>query len=115
MTATYVQINGHKVPVIASIHQKVYAAASAPGALSMDRWHTCKTTHCRAGWVVALAGAAGRKLELETTTPTAARMIYRVSDPTTTDWMRFYCNDDEALEDMRCFAEQEAKRQQATA
>lgn len=48
------------IPVIPDIHKAVYAAASQPKALAMDTWHTCKNTHCRAGWVVTLAGEAGK-------------------------------------------------------
>src|SRR6266542_829900 len=48
---------------IENIHQAVYAAASQPNSLAMNEWHTCKNTHCRAGWVVTLAGEAGGKLE----------------------------------------------------
>ena len=67
------------VPVIENIHQKVYAAASQPGALNMRRWHTCETTHCRAGWVIVLAGNAGRELERIVGTARAAQMIYEAS------------------------------------
>lgn len=62
-------------PVIPDIHKAVYAAASAPGALNMSTWHSetaCGTAHCRAGWVVALAGQAGRRLEAAVGTPAAA-------------------------------------------
>ena len=29
------------------------------GKLDMSTWHRCGTTHCRAGWAITLAGAAG--------------------------------------------------------
>ena len=61
-------------PVIPNIHQRVYKAASARGALDMSRWHTCDTTHCRAGWVVKLAGAEGAELERRYGTSIAAAM-----------------------------------------
>ena len=69
------------VPIIPEIHAAVYAAASAPAALEMEQWHTCGTTHCRAGWVVALAGEAGAELERFFDTELAAMMIYDASDP----------------------------------
>jgi len=47
----------------------------------MSTWHTCETTHCRAGWVVHLAGEAGKKLESETSTLFAAMKIYHLSSP----------------------------------
>lgn len=44
--------------------QAVARAALEPNALDMRAWHTCKTTHCMAGWAVHLAGEPGRILEL---------------------------------------------------
>lgn len=43
--------------------QAVARAALEPNALEMGAWHTCKTTHCIAGWAVHLAGEPGRILE----------------------------------------------------
>ena len=89
-------------PVIEDIHAKVYAAASQPGALDMSMWH-CGTSHCRAGWVVTLAGKAGASLEAEIGTPAAAMAIYMVSDPErwkTERLPNFYCGNTEALADM---------------
>jgi hypothetical protein len=84
---------------IPDIHKAVYAAASQPGALNMDAWH-CGTTHCRAGWVVALAGDGGKALEWAMGTPTAAAMIYLASDPAMEKMPDFYCTNAEALADM---------------
>ena len=52
------------VPKIENIDKAIYEACSQPNALNMNDWHTCETTHCRAGWVVTLAGQAGKELEL---------------------------------------------------
>ncbi|WP_299476963.1 hypothetical protein, partial [uncultured Paracoccus sp.] len=96
-------------PVIADIHQRVYAAASVEGALDMSDWHTCATTHCRAGWVVHLAGKAGYKLERHLdSTANAAMLIYAASDPAR-PVPDFYASDKDALEDMRRCAEREAR------
>ena len=91
-------------PVIADIHRAVYEAASQPKALDMNHWHTCATTHCRAGWVVTLAGEQGKALETVTSTLHAAMKIYRASDPT---WRmsNFFASNDEALADMQALAE----------
>ena len=97
-------------PVIPNIHQKVYAAASQPGALNMRDWHTCDTTHCRAGWVVALAGEEGKALEDRIGTPAAASLIYLASDPDLGKFPNFYCDDETALADMELRAEQEAAK-----
>ena len=95
-------------PIIPNIHQRVYAAASQPGALNMCDWHTCDTTHCRAGWVVALAGEEGKALEDRIGTPAAASLIYLASDPDLGKFPSFYCDDETALADMKNRAEQEA-------
>ena len=89
-------------PVIEDIHAKVYAAASQPGALDMGRWH-CGTSHCRAGWVVTLAGKEGLDLEAKIGTPAAAMAIYMASDPERWKTERlpdFYCANETALADM---------------
>lgn len=71
-----------EVPVIPRIHSTLLEAIKRTGcALDMNTWHTCETTHCRAGWVVHLAGEAGKKLKDKVGTPRAASMIYRKSDP----------------------------------
>ena len=99
-------------PVVGNIHQRVYAAASQPGALDMGRWHSaCGTTHCRAGHVVVLAGEAGRALEATLGTAGAAMAIYLASDPERFRLERipnFYCDNEEALADMKRLAEAEA-------
>ena len=94
--------------VIPNIHQAVYAAVSEPLALDMGSWHSCETTHCRAGWVTHLAGAGGRALEYALGTSAAAALIYMASDPKLERIPDFYCGNSEALEDMRRLAEVEA-------
>jgi uncharacterized protein YjbI with pentapeptide repeats len=89
-------------PIIEDIHAKVYAAASQPGALNMGSWH-CGTSHCRAGWVVTLAGKEGLDLEAKIGTPAAAMAIYMASDPErwkTERLPNFYCANETALADM---------------
>jgi hypothetical protein len=44
------------------------------GKLEMENWHTCETTHCIAGWAVALH-PEGKLLERFTTTYLAGRLI----------------------------------------
>jgi hypothetical protein len=92
------------IPRIENIHQKIFAAVSQPGALNMGNWHSCETTHCRAGWVITLAGEAGKKLEQFHNPELAAMLIYRESgyhiNPA-----RFYDTNEAAMEDMRRLAE----------
>ena len=71
----------------------------------MDTWHTCKNTHCRAGWVVTLAGEAGKKLEARFDTLLAAMKIYDASDPSfKINPCRFFDDNEEALADMKKLA-----------
>jgi hypothetical protein len=97
------------VPFIKDIHQTVYNAASIPPeALDMSTWHTCETTHCRAGWVITLAGDGGKALEWAMGTPAAAAIIYMKSDPQLEQIPDFYESNAEALADMKRLAEKEA-------
>jgi hypothetical protein len=74
----------------------------------METWHTCQRKHCRAGWVVALAGEAGRKLEARFDTPLAAMKIYDASDPNfRINPCRFFDSNEDALADMKRLAEGE--------
>jgi hypothetical protein len=73
----------------------------------MGAWHTCKTTHCRGGWIIALAGDAGKALEWALGTPAAAALIYINSDPKLEKVPDFYATNKAALADMRRLAEAE--------
>ena len=68
----------------------------------MGDWHTCDTTHCRAGWVVHLAGKAGYELEDKLGTPLAAAKIYSESSEIKVHWaLRFFEENEIAMEDMK--------------
>ena len=98
------------IPRIENIHQKVYAAASAPEALNMGSWHQdgyCGTTHCRAGWVCVLAGPGGKVLEGVYGAAAAAALIYQASDPKLERVPSWYATNSEALDDMKRLAEAE--------
>ena len=49
----------------------------------MAQWHDpdCQTTHCRAGWAIALAGDSGRALEAKYGPAAAGALIYAKSRP----------------------------------
>jgi hypothetical protein len=68
------------------------------GALDMSTWHTCETTHCRAGWAITLAGKPGAELERRYGPQRAGAMIYRAS---TGRVPHFFATDDRALADIR--------------
>ncbi len=94
------------IPKIPNIHSTVYAAASCKDALKMDSWH-CGTSHCRAGWIVTLAGDAGKVMEGVYGTAAAAALIYQASDPTLEKVPDFYCGNKAALSDMKRLADAE--------
>ena len=93
------------------IHQAVRNAVEAePNSLNMSEWHTCDTTHCRAGWVVFLAGEAGKALEAHTSTQFAATQIYHKSSPEIhVSPVRFYEKNEKAMADIVRCAEEESK------
>jgi hypothetical protein len=70
----------------------------------MSDWHTCDTTHCRAGWVVHLAGEPGYALEKKTSAVFAAMQIYKASGHPISP-CRFFDDNRAAMEDMKRLAE----------
>jgi len=101
-----VSVSRPQIPVIEHLHQKLYAAVSQPDALDMTDWHTCATTHCRAGWVVTLAGEAGEALEQFHDTMLAAMLIYDASCPEyRINPVRFHDSNEDAMADMKRLAE----------
>ena len=87
-------------PVIAGIDAAILAAIEAGGELDMCRWHTCETTHCRAGWAITLAGERGKELERLYGPSMAGALIYHASDPDRPipDWL---ASNEAAMADMR--------------
>ena len=75
----------------------------------MSTWHTCDTTHCRAGWVEHLAGAEGKELAKATSTEFAAMQIYKASSKIRVSPVRFYESNEVAMADIQRCAEEEAK------
>ena len=93
-------LSGAKIPVIANIDAKILEAITAGGALQMDQWHTCETTHCRAGWAIHLAGEPGRALEVAIGSNAAGALIYAASRPRK-PVPNFFTDDDVAMNDIR--------------
>ena len=71
----------------------------------MGDWHSCETTHCRAGWAVHLAGPAGYALEKATSPVFAAQQIYKASGYEISP-VRFFDDNEKALADMKRLAEE---------
>ena len=69
-----------EIPVVEHLDRKILDAITVGGGkLDMGRWHSCETTHCRAGWAITLAGEQGATLETRVGPHLAGAMIYRAS------------------------------------
>ncbi len=87
------------VPVVEALDAQILAAVEAgTGTLRMSTWHTCETTHCRAGWAVHLAGKDGYALEQQHGPQRAGAMIYRASVGRVP---HFFASYDRAMADLR--------------
>ncbi len=85
-------------PIVTDLDKKILAAIEAGGSLEMGKWHTCATTHCRAGWAITLAGEPGRSLEANAGSAVAGALIYHASTGMVPN---FYASNKEALSDIR--------------
>ena len=90
-----------EVPVVENLDAKILAAIEAGGSLNMGAWHTCQTTHCRAGWAIVLAGEEGKALEEKVGPHRAGMLIYGCS---TGNVPYFYASNEDALADIRACA-----------
>src|SRR5690606_20934147 len=96
-----------EVPVVPNLDRQILDRIErGGGSLDMTDWHTCETTHCRAGWAIALAGEAGRRLEAERGPFHAGAAIYRAS---TGRVPHFFARNSAALEDLRARAEEQTE------
>ena len=91
---------GLAVPVIPNIDAAILSAIENGGSLNMQEWHTCETTHCRAGWAIMLAGSAGDELEQRVGPCAAGALIYAASRPRQRV-PDFFASTDDALADLR--------------
>ena len=100
-------LGGAKFLRVPQLHTKILAVIEAGGKLEMSSWHTCETTHCRAGWAIHLLGNLGYYLESQYGSSVAGALITHASCP----WMEktpdFHCDNETALADIRACAERE--------
>ena len=97
-------LRGAEIPVIPDLDRQILTAIESGGKLCMNAWHTCKTTHCRAGWAVTVAGEPGMALERAIGTAAAAALMYAAIRPNERV-PDFYAGDGEAMADIqRCAA-----------
>jgi hypothetical protein len=99
-------------PFVENIHQRVYEAIiENPKSFNMGSWHgqnSCGTTHCRAGWVIELAGEQGYALQKQTSPTFAALQIYKASCPELpVSPYRFHESNELALANIKEYAEKE--------
>ena len=89
------------------IQQMVLKAINHNGnAIEMNDWHTCETTHCRAGWATHLH-PEGALLESIYGTSAAAALIFNACGSPIPS---FTCGNDDAMEDIINQAELEKER-----
>ena len=87
------------VPSLGRIDAAIIDVITAGGKLEMSTWHTCDTTHCRAGWAIHLAGEAGAGLEKAIGPSAAGALIYAASGShPVPDWL---ATNADALNDLR--------------
>jgi hypothetical protein len=90
--------------VVKDLDTKILQAIDSGGTLSMSAWHTCETTHCRAGWAITLAGKRGKKLEENFGPQVAGTLIYLASTGRVPD---FFASDADAMCSIRRAATKE--------
>ena len=93
------------IPIIEDIDKKILAmVTSGNNKLNMSDWHTCKTTHCRAGWAIHLAGDQGYDLERKFGPAGAGALIYAASRPGI-KVPNFHETNDNAMNDLKYYAQ----------
>jgi hypothetical protein len=100
------------VPFVENVHRRVYEVIiENPKSFNMGVWHgqnSCGTTHCRAGWVIELAGEQGYALQKQTSPTFAALQIYKASCPELpVSPYRFHESNELALANIKEYAEKE--------
>jgi hypothetical protein len=89
-----------EIPRVENLHARMAEVTAPAGALDMGAWHSCETTHCRAGWAITLAGEAGAALERAYGPSAAGALIYHASTGVVPD---FHATNTTAREDIvRC-------------
>ncbi len=99
-----------EVPLLKNPYTTILAAINSAGCkLDMGDWHSCKTTHCLAGWTIDKCGVAGYEAEKRFGgTPEAAALILLKSRPEA-PLPNFYATNDQAMAFIKARAAEEAK------
>lgn len=101
------------VPVIENIDSAVYnvIVADPEARLYMGDWHSCDTTHCRAGWAIHLAGDAGYALESYLGSTSLAALLIHEASGSPINPCRFFEESEEALADIENRARQTQQKE----
>ena len=98
-----------EIPIVPQLDSTICEIVnSGKGKLDMSDWHSCKTTHCRAGWAIHLAGKPGYELEKKFSAHYAGAMIYVASTGRRPD---FFAGTKAALKDICEWGAKEAAAQ----
>ncbi len=89
-----------EIPKIDHADARILAAIEKGGRCEMNSWHTCGTTHCRAGWLIHLAGEAGYALEGVVGSLAAGCLLYQKARPHM-KIPNFFASNESALADIR--------------
>jgi hypothetical protein len=93
-----IDLLGDEIIKIDDLDVKVLSQIEEKGnALDMDSWHTCKTTHCRAGWEVIIH-PQGLELEKYFGTWMAASVIHKAA---TGRNVNYYATNRQTMNDLR--------------
>ncbi len=101
-------LSGADIPKVERLHTKIMEAINSGGKLEMNTWHTCETTHCRAGWAIQLANEAGKRLENQVGSCVAGALIFAVSYPNQRV-PDFYATNEDAMADIERCAKEESE------
>ena len=98
-----------EVPFVENLDAKILERIEkGTGLLNMKRYHTCRTTHCRAGWAVVLGGRKGKALEKKLGPNAAGALIYALAYPDL-PVPNFYATNKEAIKDIKFRAERKSR------
>ena len=98
-TADYIiELLGDQLENGESINAKVKSILEITGnKLVMDSYHTCGTTHCRAGWEIMIH-PQGQELEKHFSSWMAATIIHRKSEG---DFVDYFATEKEVMKELR--------------
>ncbi len=96
------EIAGDEIPLIIDLDKRILEDIENNGFfLNQDTWHTCETTHCRAGFSELYAEDVGKEMVKHLGHWLTGALIYKKS---TGRIPNFYASNEDALADVRAHA-----------